>query len=116
MEHPIRVRIQIFACIKTKNNLLTNKPINYFFLCINFLHLFSFNLPMKWANLSEKETLHCAISMRNGLRALSNRLGILSGTSSLRTTATDSGELTIANASTSRLGIATAGAVTTGWL
>jgi hypothetical protein len=31
------------------------------------LHLFSFNLPMKWADLSEKATLHCAFSMRNGV-------------------------------------------------
>jgi hypothetical protein len=36
---------------------------------INFLKLFSLNLPMKWADLSEKATLHFAFSKRNGVKS-----------------------------------------------
>ena len=35
---------------------------------MQLLHLFSFNQPISWAVLSEKETLHCAFSMRNGVK------------------------------------------------
>ena len=44
---------------------------------INFLQLFSLNLPMKWADLSEKATLHCAFSMRNGVKKQYVKLSIL---------------------------------------
>jgi hypothetical protein len=46
-------------------------------LIIPLLHLFSFNLPIKWADLSEKATLHCAFSMRNGVKPSKYRCKLL---------------------------------------
>jgi hypothetical protein len=36
----------------------------------NLLHIFSFNLPIKWADLSKKATLHCVFSIRNALKSI----------------------------------------------
>ena len=48
---------------------------------MSVLHLFSFNLPIKWADLSEKAKLHFALtmqSMRNGVKR-NNRTSLEKG-------------------------------------
>ena len=58
------------AKINTKKPTKTNNKFDigfYWFLTPLFLHFFSFNLPISSADLSEKTTLHCAFSMRNGV-------------------------------------------------
>ena len=48
--------------------LVTKKIVQR--ILIHLLHLFSFNLAILWADLSEKATLHCAFLMRNGVKRL----------------------------------------------